>query len=56
MYLVALKSLSCRLGPERNADFSASAFIHFEGTNRFKGGYYLRCGRRVIGELSRQDT
>jgi hypothetical protein len=38
--------------PERDVDFSKSAFLHFEGTNRFKGGAYLESGKGVIDRLS----
>lgn len=42
--------------PARNVDFDGSAFLHFEGTNRFKNGAYVRCGKKVIGELRGQGA
>lgn len=42
--------------PSRNADFTSSAFLHFEGTYRFKNGAYLGFGQRIIGQLKDQGT
>jgi len=38
--------------PERGMDFDASSFLHFEGTNRFKHGVYVKTGSSVAAELS----
>lgn len=32
-------------------DFADSSFLHFEGTHRFRDGYYIEQGRRMIGVL-----
>jgi hypothetical protein len=37
--------------PTRDADFGESVFLHFEGTNRFKNGEYVKCSRRLIDDL-----
>jgi hypothetical protein len=42
--------------PERVVDPAGSAFLHFEGTNRFRNGSYTRSGRKIIGELRRRDA
>jgi hypothetical protein len=42
--------------PDRDVDFGGSVFLHFEGTNRFKTGAYLKCGRAVINDLRRGSS
>jgi len=39
--------------PERDVNFDASAFIHFEGTHRLKNGLYVKKSKQVIDRLSR---
>ncbi len=37
--------------PRRDMGFRESAFLHFEGTNRFKQGVYVECGRAIVKQL-----
>lgn len=37
--------------PTGNVDFAASAFVHFEGTNRLKNGLYVRQSKQAIARL-----
>jgi len=39
--------------PERDVDFAASAFVHFEGTHRLKKGLYVKKSKQVIDRLLR---
>lgn len=39
--------------PMADFDMDGFAFLHFEGTHRFKNGTYVKCARRVIGDLLR---
>lgn len=37
--------------PSRDVNFDASAFVHFEGTNRLKNGLYVKKSQQMIGRL-----